>query len=77
MENIKLNEGLKKVLRTYSVPEEVISMIEEDSNIKVQTVADFYEKQIQDMGNKHEKIRKEQSSAEFMETLNKHRIIEK
>lgn len=77
MENIKLNEGLKKVLRTYSVPEEVISMIEEDSNVKVQTVADFYEKQIQDMGNKHEKIRKEQSPVEFMKTLNKHRIIDK
>lgn len=80
MENIKLNEGLKKVLRTYSVPEDVISMIEEDSNVKVQTVADFYEKQIQDMGNKQEEIRKEQkeqSSVEFMKTLNKHRIIDK
>ncbi|MDY0410132.1 hypothetical protein ACFFIS_01660 [Virgibacillus soli] len=77
MKHVKLNEGIKRVLRTYSVPEDVINMIEEDSNVKVQTVADFYEKQIQETGNKQNKVRKEQSPAEFMETLMKHRIIDK
>lgn len=77
MEYIKLNENIKKVLRTYSVPEEIINIIEEDGNVKVQTVADFYEKQIKETHNKQKKIRKKQSPAEFMEILNKHRIIDK
>lgn len=77
MKRVNLNEGIKKTLRIYSVPEEVINMIEEDSNVKVQTVAEFYEKQIEKTENEKKKIRKEQSPAEFMKTLNKHRIIEK
>ena len=77
MEHIELNKGIKEALRVYSVPEEVINMIEEENNVKVQTVADFYEKQILDIENKQKKVKKELSSTEFMETLKKHRIIDK
>ena len=77
MERVKISEGIKEILRTYSVPEEVIDMVEEGNNLRIQKVADFYEKQIQEMGNKQNKIRKEQSPVEFMEILNKHRIIDK
>lgn len=80
MEDIKLNEGIKDVLRAYSVGDDVIKLIEEDQNVKVQAVANFYEEQLQEVQKEETDQKKadvEYPQAEFMERLNKHRIVKK